>query len=130
MLSVEMAPNQRWWGRGCRRKLPMNRFKERNSPRFYLSAAFLPFLCGIFVFYRLSRLCIGWLFTGFSCILLTRNFVYICVKINTIMAENTIHQGRNIKRFREMLGVKQDALAMELGDDWNQQKVSLLEQRE
>ena len=29
-----------------------------------------------------------------------------------------------------MLGVKQDALAMELGDDWNQQKVSNLEQRE
>lgn len=46
------------------------------------------------------------------------------------MTENTIHQGRNIKRFREMLGVKQDALAMELGDDWNQQKVSNLEQRE
>jgi len=41
-----------------------------------------------------------------------------------------IHQGRNIKRFREMLGIKQDALAWELGDDWNQQKISLLEQRE
>jgi transcriptional regulator with XRE-family HTH domain len=46
------------------------------------------------------------------------------------MAEKTIHQGRNVKRFREMLGMKQDALAMELGDDWNQQKISLLEQRE
>lgn len=42
----------------------------------------------------------------------------------------SIHQGRNIKRFREMLGVKQDALASMLGDDWNQQKVSLLEQKE
>ena len=41
-----------------------------------------------------------------------------------------IHQGRNIKRFREMLGIKQDALAWELGEDWNQQKISLLEQRE
>lgn len=41
-----------------------------------------------------------------------------------------IHEGRNIKRFREMLGIKQDALAAELGDDWNQQKVSLLEQKE
>ena len=40
------------------------------------------------------------------------------------------HQGRNVKRFREMLGIKQDALAFELGDDWNQQKVSLLEQKE
>jgi transcriptional regulator with XRE-family HTH domain len=42
----------------------------------------------------------------------------------------TIHEGRNIKRFREMLGIKQDALAIELGDDWNQQKISLLEQKE
>ncbi|MPT33699.1 MAG: XRE family transcriptional regulator [Flavobacterium sp.] len=41
-----------------------------------------------------------------------------------------IHQGRNIKRFREMLGMKQDALAFEMGDDWNQQKISLLEQKE
>ncbi|MFT3979534.1 MAG: helix-turn-helix transcriptional regulator [Ferruginibacter sp.] len=41
-----------------------------------------------------------------------------------------VHQGRNIKRFREMLGIKQDALAAELGDDWNQQKISLLEQKE
>ncbi|THF51485.1 helix-turn-helix transcriptional regulator [Flavobacterium supellecticarium] len=41
-----------------------------------------------------------------------------------------IHQGRNIKRFREMLGMKQDALAFEMGEDWNQQKISLLEQKE
>ncbi|HEU5052803.1 MAG TPA: helix-turn-helix transcriptional regulator [Hanamia sp.] len=41
-----------------------------------------------------------------------------------------VHQGRNVKRFREMLGIKQDALAIDLGDDWNQQKVSLLEQKE
>lgn len=47
-------------------------------------------------------------------------------------ATNTkkIHEGRNVKRFREMLGIKQDALANELGDDWNQQKISLLEQKE
>lgn len=44
--------------------------------------------------------------------------------------QKTIHQGRNIKRFREMLGIKQEALAHELGDDWNQRKVSLLEQKE
>lgn len=42
----------------------------------------------------------------------------------------TIHQGRNVKRFREMLGIKQEALAFELGDDWNQKKISLLEQKE
>src|SRR5690242_10612660 len=41
-----------------------------------------------------------------------------------------IHQGRNVKRFREMLGIKQEALAIELGDDWNQKKISLLEQKE
>src|SRR5665213_2862576 len=50
-----------------------------------------------------------------------------------MMAEtNTkkIHEGRNVKRFREMLGIKQDALAADLGNDWNQQKISLLEQKE
>jgi transcriptional regulator with XRE-family HTH domain len=41
-----------------------------------------------------------------------------------------IHEGRNLKRFRELLGIKQDALAFELGDEWNQQKISLLEQKE
>jgi len=41
-----------------------------------------------------------------------------------------IHEGRNIKRFRELLGLKQDAFAFELGEDWNQQKISLLEQKE
>lgn len=44
--------------------------------------------------------------------------------------EHKVHEGRNVKRFREMLGIKQDALAWELGEDWNQQKVSLLEQKE
>lgn len=48
---------------------------------------------------------------------------------NTANLKN-IHQGRNVKRFREMMGIKQDALASELGLDWNQQKVSLLEQKE
>jgi transcriptional regulator with XRE-family HTH domain len=44
--------------------------------------------------------------------------------------DKKIHEGRNVKRFREMLGIKQDALAYELGDDWNQKKISLLEQKE
>lgn len=44
--------------------------------------------------------------------------------------EKTIHQGRNVKRFREMLGLKQEALAYELGEDWNQRKISLLEQKD
>lgn len=41
-----------------------------------------------------------------------------------------IHHGRNIKRFREMMGIKQEALAHELGNDWSQKKISLLEQKE
>lgn len=44
--------------------------------------------------------------------------------------EKTIHQGRNVKRFREMLGIKQEAFAVDLGDDWSQRKISLLEQKE
>ncbi|MFP8892905.1 XRE family transcriptional regulator [Chryseobacterium sp. EZn1] len=50
--------------------------------------------------------------------------------IDTAMQNKKIHQGKNIKRFREMLGIKQEALAFELGDDWNQKKISLLEQKE
>lgn len=41
-----------------------------------------------------------------------------------------IHHGKNIKRFREMMGIKQEALAFELGEDWSQKKISLLEQKE
>jgi transcriptional regulator with XRE-family HTH domain len=44
--------------------------------------------------------------------------------------EQKIHQGRNVKRFREMLGVKQEALAFDLGNDWNQKKISILEQKD
>lgn len=41
-----------------------------------------------------------------------------------------VHHGRNIKRFREMLGIKQERLAYELGEDWTQKRVSILEQKE
>ena len=44
--------------------------------------------------------------------------------------EQKIHHGRNVKRFREMLGVKQEALAFDLGNDWNQKKISMLEQKD
>ncbi|SDM39205.1 helix-turn-helix domain-containing protein [Siphonobacter aquaeclarae] len=46
------------------------------------------------------------------------------------MSEKRVHEGRNVKRFREMLGIKQEALAAELGSDWNQKKISLLEARQ
>jgi transcriptional regulator with XRE-family HTH domain len=45
-------------------------------------------------------------------------------------AEPRVHQGRNVKRFREMCGLKQEALALELGGDWNQKRISLLESKE
>jgi len=41
-----------------------------------------------------------------------------------------IHEGRNVKRFREMLGLKQDVLADALGEDWTQKKIPLLEAKE
>ncbi|UUF15520.1 MULTISPECIES: XRE family transcriptional regulator [Flavobacterium] len=44
--------------------------------------------------------------------------------------EQKIHQGRNVKRFREMLNIKQEGLAYDLGEDWNQKKISLLEQKD
>ncbi len=37
-----------------------------------------------------------------------------------------VHEGRNIKRFREMLGIKQEALAAGLGEDWTQKKIFLI----
>jgi transcriptional regulator with XRE-family HTH domain len=39
-----------------------------------------------------------------------------------------VHQGRNVKRIREILGVKQEILAMDLGI--SQQAISALEQKE
>ena len=44
------------------------------------------------------------------------------------MTEKTIHEGRNVKRIREILGIKQEALAAELG--LSQQAISALEQKE
>ena len=44
------------------------------------------------------------------------------------MTEKTIHEGRNVKRLREILGIKQEALAFDLG--LSQQTVSILEQKE
>jgi transcriptional regulator with XRE-family HTH domain len=44
--------------------------------------------------------------------------------------EKKIHHGRNVRRFREMLGKKQDTLAAEMGNDWTQKRVSLLEQKD
>ena len=42
--------------------------------------------------------------------------------------EKTIHQGRNAKRIREIAGIKQETLALQLG--LSQQSISQIEQRE
>ena len=44
--------------------------------------------------------------------------------------EKKIHQGKNIARFRQMMGMKQDLLASIMGEDWTQLKVSRLEAKE
>jgi len=44
------------------------------------------------------------------------------------MTDKILHEGRNVKRLREILGMKQDTLAFELG--LSQQAVSQLEQKE
>lgn len=44
--------------------------------------------------------------------------------------QNKVHEGRNVKRFREMMGIKQEGLAASLGEDWSQKKISVLESKE
>jgi transcriptional regulator with XRE-family HTH domain len=41
-----------------------------------------------------------------------------------------VHHGKNLKRFREMLGLKQEAFVDRLGGDWTQRKISYLEGKE
>lgn len=45
-----------------------------------------------------------------------------------MIATKKIHEGQNVKRIREILGVKQDTLAFDL--NISQQAISLLEQKE
>lgn len=61
--------------------------------------------------------------------ILSFDVCYICT-IQLPIMNKTIHHGRNVKRFREMLGIKQEGLAYQLGEDWNQKKISALEQKE
>lgn len=44
--------------------------------------------------------------------------------------DKKIHHGRNVKRFRDLLGIKQESLATDLGEEWTQKKISLLENKE
>ncbi len=61
---------------------------------------------------------------------ISRVFFTSYVQSNYNFMDKTIHEGRNVKRIHEMLCIKQEALAIELGDDWNQKKISLLEGKE
>ncbi len=57
-------------------------------------------------------------------------FIFEPLEKLIFIMEQKIHQGRNVKRFREMLNIKQEGLAYDLGEDWNQKKISLLEQKD
>ncbi len=54
---------------------------------------------------------------------------YTILLMNPSSQPEKVHYGRNIKRFRDMLGIKQERLAFELGADWSQKRISLLEKR-
>jgi transcriptional regulator with XRE-family HTH domain len=56
--------------------------------------------------------------------------VIFVIMENGIGMPKTIHHGKNVKRIREILGVKQEGLAASLGEDWNQRKISVLEDKE
>jgi hypothetical protein len=57
-------------------------------------------------------------------------FIFDLLEKLIFSMEQKIHQGRNVKRFREMLNIKQEALDYDLGEDWNQKKISMLEQKD
>lgn len=50
--------------------------------------------------------------------------------MSAITEPGKTHLGKNVKRIREILKVKQQTLANLLGDDWNQKKISQLEDKE
>jgi len=50
--------------------------------------------------------------------------------MSNIETPQPVHEGKNLKRIREMLQVKQATLAQQLGSDWNQKKISQLEDKE
>lgn len=58
-------------------------------------------------------------------------FIFVDMNEHEVFQKPTApHQGRNVKRFRDMLGMKQETLATLLGPEWTQKKVSQLESTE
>jgi len=45
------------------------------------------------------------------------------------MINSTIHEGENLRKIRLVMGLTQSLLALRLGNGWNQQRVSYLENR-
>jgi len=60
----------------------------------------------------------------------THYFLFIIIYHGYQRYERKNTLGPQYKEFREMLSIKRDALTIDLEDDWNQQKISLLEQKE
>lgn len=50
--------------------------------------------------------------------------------MNLIPKHTENHQGKNLKRLRSLFGWKQEALAIQLGAEWSQKRISLLEAKE
>ncbi len=51
----------------------------------------------------------------------------IFVNMTTTETPKHVHLGRNVKRLREILDIKQEVLAQRLGAEWNQQRISTIE---
>jgi transcriptional regulator with XRE-family HTH domain len=45
------------------------------------------------------------------------------------MTNSTINEGENVRRLRLIMGLRQSRMALKLGKDWNQQRVSYMENR-
>jgi transcriptional regulator with XRE-family HTH domain len=62
------------------------------------------------------------------------SFLYLLnftdLNMNLIPKHTENHQGKNLKRLRLLFGWKQEALAIQLGSEWSQKRVSLLEAKE
>ncbi|WP_316837679.1 helix-turn-helix transcriptional regulator [Pedobacter nutrimenti] len=50
--------------------------------------------------------------------------------MNLIPKHTENHHGKNLKRLRLVIGWKQEALAIQLGTEWSQKRISLLEAKE